>query len=209
MRYTALSMSKSSFLVPVIALLACSATIAQSPTYKMGRPPTEAEFRAWDNVVGPDGKELPAGSGTAVEGAKIFAAGCARCHGKNGEGKYPFPRLVGGVGTLNTPTPTRSSGSYLPYATTIWDFINRAMPRGAEGTLTPNDIYALTAFILFKNGIVKEADVIDKNSLAEVQMPNRHGFYPDPPRSRPDKERGWPPYWNQASSAKNATPAAN
>jgi mono/diheme cytochrome c family protein len=208
MRYTALSMSKSSFLLPVMALLACSAAMAQSPTYKMGRAPTDAELRAWDHAVGPDGKELPAGSGSAVEGAKTYAAKCSFCHGKNAEGIFPFPRLAGGVGTLNTPNPIRTSGSYLPYATTIWDFINRAMPRDAEGTLSPDEIYAVTAFILFKSGTIKETDVLDKKTLPEVTMANRYGFYPDPPQSKPDKDRGWLPYWNQVKPASNAKPAA-
>jgi S-disulfanyl-L-cysteine oxidoreductase SoxD len=206
MRCTTLSISRSSFLLPVMALLACGAAMAQSPTYKMGRTPTEEELRAWDHAVGPDGKELPAGSGSAVEGAKTFAAKCSFCHGKNAEGIFPFPRLAGGVGTLNSPTPIRSSGSYLPFATTIWDFINRAMPRDAEGTLTSDEVYAVTAFILFKNGIIKETDVLDKKSLVEVQMPNRNGFYPNPPQSSPDKNRSWLPYWNQAKPA--SKPAA-
>lgn len=211
MRCTTLSISRSSFLLPAMVLLACGAAMAQSPTYKMGRTPTEAELRAWDHAVGPDGKELPAGSGSAVEGAKIFAAKCFFCHGKNAEGIFPFPRLAGGVGTLNTPTPIRSSGSYLPFATTIWDFINRAMPRDAEGTLTSDEVYAVTAFILFKNGTIKETDVLDKKSLVEVQMPNRNGFFPDPPQSTPDKDRSWLPYWNQAKPAAKtaAKPAAN
>ena len=211
MRCTTLSISRSSFLLPAMVVLACGAAMAQSPTYKMGRTPTEAELRAWDHAVGPDGKELPAGSGSAVEGAKIFAAKCFFCHGKNAEGIFPFPRLAGGVGTLNTPTPIRSSGSYLPFATTIWDFINRAMPRDAEGTLTSDEVYAVTAFILFKNGTIKETDVLDKKSLVEVQMPNRNGFFPDPPQSTPDKDRSWLPYWNQAKPAAKtaAKPAAN
>ncbi len=206
MRCTALSISKFSFLLPAIALLAFGAAKAQSPTYKMGRAPTEAELRAWDNIVGSDGKELPPGSGTAQEGAKIYAAKCASCHGINGESASPNPRLVGGVGTLNTPAPIRSSGSYTPFATTIWDFTNRAMPVGAQGTLSPNEVYAVTAFILFKNGIIKETDVLDKKSLLEVQMPNRNGFYPVPPQTKPDKDRSWLPYWNQAKPpAKPAT----
>jgi mono/diheme cytochrome c family protein len=206
MRCTALSISKSSFLLPAIALLVFGAARAQSPTYKMGRAPTEAELRAWDNIVGSDGKELPPGSGTAKEGAKLYAAKCASCHGENGERSSPNPRLVGGVGTLNTPTPIRSSGSIVPFATTIWDFINRSMPVDAQGTLSPNDVYAVTAFILFKNGIIKETDVLDKKSLVEVQMPNRNGFYPNPPQSSPDKNRSWLPYWNQAKPA--SKPAA-
>jgi mono/diheme cytochrome c family protein len=211
MRFTTRSISRFSFLAPVIFLFACGAAMAQSPTYKLGRTPTEAELRAWDHAVGPDGKELPAGSGSAVEGAKIYGAKCSFCHGKNAEGVFPYARLAGGVGTLNTPTPIRSSGSYLPYATTIWDFINRAMPREAEGTLSPNEVYALTAFILFKNGTIKETDVLDKKSLVEVQMPNRDGFFPNPPQSSPDKERSWLPYWNQAKAEpkSNSKPAIN
>jgi S-disulfanyl-L-cysteine oxidoreductase SoxD len=207
MRCTKISMSRSSIPLTLIVLLACGVALAQSPTYKLGRTPTEAELHAWDHAVGPDGKELPAGSGSAVEGAKIFATKCSFCHGRNAEGVFPFPRLAGGVGTLNTPTPIRSSGSYLPFATTIWDFINRAMPRDAEGTLSSDEVYAVTAFILFKNGTLKETDVLDKKSLVEVQMPNRNGFFPDPPQATPDKERGWLPYWNQVKPA--AKPAAN
>jgi S-disulfanyl-L-cysteine oxidoreductase SoxD len=197
MRCTPISMSRSSFLLPAVLLLACGASWAQGPTYKLGRTPTEAEVKAWDHAVGPEGKELPAGSGSAVEGAKVFAAKCSFCHGRNAEGIFPWPRLAGGVGTLNTPTPIRSSGSYLPYATTIWDFINRAMPRDAEGTLSPSEVYAVTAFILFKNGIIKETDVLDKKSLVEVKMPNRDGFFPTTPQANADKDHSWLPFWDQ------------
>ena len=204
MRHTTLS--KSNFLLPVMALLACGTAMAQSPTYKVGRPPTEAELRAWDHAVGSDGKELPPGSGTAQEGAKIYAVKCSVCHGKEGEGVPPYSRLVGGMGTLNTPTPKLTVGSYLPFATTIWDFINRAMPPWPlEKNLTPDDIYALTAFLLYKNGIIKETDVMNKNSLLEVQMPNRNGFYPVPPQSTPNKDRSWLPYWDQAKPAEKPT----
>jgi len=190
-------MSRSSLLLAVVVLFACVVAMAQSPTYKLGRTPTDAEVRAWDHAVGPEGKELPPGSGTAVEGAKLFAAKCSMCHGKNAEGNFPYARLAGGVGTLNTPTPIRSSGSYLPYATTIWDFINRAMPRDAEGTLSPSEVYAITAFILFKNGTIKETDVLDKKSLVEVKMPNRDGFFPNPPQAKADKDHSWLPFWDQ------------
>jgi S-disulfanyl-L-cysteine oxidoreductase SoxD len=193
------SISKSSFLLPVIVLLTSGIALAQSPTYKVGRPPTDAEMRAWDNVVGADGKVLPPGSGTAVEGAKIYAVKCAYCHGKTGvEG--PYPRLIGGKGTLNTPTPILTTGSFWPYATTIWDYINRSMPRDAEGSLTPNEIYSLTAWLLFKNDIIKETDVIDPKTLVELQMPNRNGFYPVKPEST-TKNGNWKPNWNQAKPA--------
>lgn len=206
MRYTAASISNTKFLLPLLVVLGCGAARAQSPTYKVGRPPTEAEIRAWDHTVGGDGKELPAGSGSAVEGAKVFAAKCAVCHGKNGEGQYPYNRLVGGVGTLNTPNPIITPGSYWPHPTTLWDFINRAMPEGSAGTLPPDEVYAVTAFILFRNGIIKETDVLDKKSLPDVQMPNRNGFYPVPPQSTPDPDRSWLPFWNQAKP--DAKPAA-
>jgi len=197
MRCTPISMSRSSVLLPAVLLLACGVSWAQGPTYKLGRTPTEAEVKAWDHAVGPEGKELPAGSGSAVEGAKLFAAKCSFCHGRNAEGIFPWPRLAGGVGTLNTPTPIRSSGSYLPYATTIWDFINRAMPRDAEWTLNSSEVYALTAFILFKNGTIKETDVLDKKSLVEVKMPNRDGFFPTTPQANADKNHSWLPFWDQ------------
>jgi cytochrome c len=156
-------------------------------------------------AVGSDGKELPPGSGTAKEGATLYALKFAVCHGKNAEGLYPYPRLVGGVGTLNTPNPIETVGSSVPFATTIWDFINRTMPQEAERTLSPDDVYALTAFLLYRNGIIKETDVVDKKSLLEVQMPNRYGFYPPTPQSTP-KNGTWQPYWNQAKPA--AKPAA-
>jgi hypothetical protein len=206
-------LSKSNFLLPVMALLVCGIAMAQSPTYKVGRPPTEEELRRGNNIVGSDGKELPAGKGTAKEGATLYAAKCGVCHGKNGEGMFPNPRLVGGVGTLNTPAPIKTVGSNMPYATTLWDFINRAMPPwpfeqnpSPDRALSPDNVYALTAFLLYKNGIIKEADVMDKNSLVEVQMPNRHGFYPDPPQSTPDKDHSWQPYWDQIKP--ETTPAA-
>jgi hypothetical protein len=193
------SISKSSFLLPVMVLLTSGVALAQSPTYKVGRLPTDAEMRAWDNVVGADGKELPPGSGTAIEGAKIYAAKCAFCHGKTGvEG--PYPRLTGGRGTLNTPTPILTTGSFWPYATTIWDYINRSMPRDAEGSLTPNEVYSLTALLLFKNDIIKETDVMDPKTLVELQMPNRNGFYPAKPEAT-TKNGNWKPYWNQAKPA--------
>lgn len=143
-----------------------------------------------------------------MEGAKVYADNCAVCHGKNGEGVSPFRALVGGRGSLTTSTPVATLGSYWPYATTVWEFINRAMPRGNERSLTPDQVYAITAFLLYKNDIIKETDVLDQKSLVEVQMPNRNGFYPNPPQSEPDKDHSWLPFWNQAPAAKDAKPAA-
>ena len=193
MRFTRASLS-----VLAVALAASGAVQAQSPTYKVGRPPTEAELRAWDNVVGTDGKELPPGSGSAVDGAKVYATKCVFCHGATlTEG--PAPRLVGGIDSLSTRAPMLTVGSFWPYATTVFDYINRSMPQGAEGSLTPNQIYAVTAFVLYKNGIVKETDVLDAKSLPKVQMPNRDGFYPAKPEATA-RNGNWKPNQNQAKT---------
>src|SRR5271167_3424183 len=113
---------------------------AQSPTYGLGRTPKPDEIKAWDFAISPDGKELPPGSGSAVEGAKIYAANCAACHGKTGK-EGPNDVLVGGQGTLNTNKPVKTVGSYWPYATTVWDYINRAMPYNKPGSLTADQVY--------------------------------------------------------------------
>jgi len=193
-------------LLPVVVLLAGGNAIAQSPTYKLGRPPTAEELRTWDNLVGPDGIELPPGKGTAQEGARIFAARCAMCHGQDGVGQRPYARLTGGVGTLNTAKPIKTPASNMPYATTLFDFIQRAMPSWPlPRNLKPDEVYALTAFILAKSGTIKDTEVMDKNSLAEAQMPNRHGFNPDPPQDKPDDKDGtWLPLWEHAPESKPA-----
>lgn len=188
-------MRLSSRLAVGIGLLTATASLAQTPSYSnIGRAPTKEEIQAWDISVGPDGKGLPPGQGTAKDGAPIFAVKCAVCHGPNGEGAKIGPRIVGGIAdteTLTTLKPVRTVGGYWPYATTVWDFINRAMPRGQSGTLTANEVYALTAFILAKSQIIKEDDVLDAKTLPKVQMPNRNGFVPARFEDIPDeKKRG-------------------
>jgi S-disulfanyl-L-cysteine oxidoreductase SoxD len=185
----------SNFFVAGIVLLAASASWAQTPSYtNVGRAPTKEEIQAWDIAVGPDGKGLPAGQGTAKEGAPIFAAKCAVCHGSDGQGGGIGTRVIGGkadLETLTTVRPVRSVGGYWPYATTVWDYINRAMPRSQSGTLTPNEVYALTAFILAKSNIIKEDDLMDAKTLPKVEMPNRNGFVPPKFADIPDeKKRG-------------------
>lgn len=169
----------SKVLLPAILLAGSSSALAQAPNYSnIGRTPTEEEIRAWNIAIGPAGRELPAGSGTAKEGAKLFATKCAACHGPTAEGTQLAPRLLGGQGTISTLQPLRTIGSYWPFATTVWDYINRAMPRNQEGSLRPDEIYSLTAYILYRNGIIQETDVMDAQSLPKVQMPNRNGFIP-------------------------------
>lgn len=163
----------------------CHTARAQSPTYGLGRTPSAEEIRLWDIAISPTGKELPPGQGTAKEGAVLYVRkGCAGCHGATGS-EGPAPTLISRKGAHTaSATPclspcvndTNAMGVHSPFATTIWDYINRGMPLGKEGTLQPNEVYALTAFLLYKNGVIKEEQVMDAQSLPNVRMPNRNGF---------------------------------
>lgn len=169
----------------VCGLVLAAALHAQDRQYPgLGSEPTTEEIRAWDIAINPDGDELPPGRGTAKEGAALYAQKCAACHGQDLEGGVG-PELAGGQGTLGTLKPIKSIGNYWPFATTIWDYINRAMPPNnynvpipPDQQLTPDNVYALTAYLLYRNGIIGESDVLDANSLPEINMPNRNGFVP-------------------------------
>lgn len=150
--------------------------------YGLGRVIEPAQIAAWDIAIGPRGSELPAGSGSVEAGAALYGARCAMCHGATGvEG--PDPVLVGGQGSLASIKPLLTIGSYWRYATTLYDYIYRAMPFVAPGSLTPDEVYALCAFLLNANGIVDDGAVLDRISLAAIVMPNRDNFIADP---RPD-----------------------
>ena len=166
-----------------VMLLAATATLsAQSPRFAVGRPPTPEEIRELGSAIAPDGTGLPAGAGTVAAGRELFAAQCARCHGPNGEGDVGA-RLVGGQGTLATPRPLKTVGSFWPYSTTLWDYVNRAMPFDRPGLLEPSEVYAAVAYVLNLNGIIAADQVMNAATLAKVKMPNRDGFVADP---RPD-----------------------
>jgi S-disulfanyl-L-cysteine oxidoreductase SoxD len=169
-------------LVAPLGLLATGGLWAQSPKYGLGRAPSPEEIRQWDSSVAPDGTGLPEGSGTAAQGREVYANRCSKCHGAKGEGGDSVA-LAGGQGTLKSSKPLRTVGSYWPQATTIWDYLNRAMPFKNPGMLSRDQVYAVTAYVLFLNGIVAENAVMDAKSLPKVQMPNRNGFVADP---RPD-----------------------
>jgi S-disulfanyl-L-cysteine oxidoreductase SoxD len=149
----------------------------------LGRAPTPAELGDRMISASPDGTGLPKAKGSVRAGRSIYNAQCAGCHGMQGEGVGDFPPLVGGRESLKTDQPLYTVGSYWPYATTVWDYINRAMPYQAPGTMTPEEVYAVTAYVLFLNGIVRESRVLDEKSLPRIRMPNRDGFVEDP---RPD-----------------------
>jgi S-disulfanyl-L-cysteine oxidoreductase SoxD len=165
------------------ALAAIAAGAAQNDRYKIGRPATPEEIRQRDISVAPDGTGLSAGHGTVAEGRLVYQIKCANCHGGRGEGVAQYPPLAGGQGTLKDKNPVLTVGSFWPYATTVWDYIHRAMPYQRPGSLTVDETYAVTAYILYLNGIVDEKARLDEKSLAGVKMPNRDGFVGDP---RPD-----------------------
>jgi cytochrome c len=152
-------------------LLWGASVVAQGPTYGVGRTPTAEEIRAWDISIGPTGEELPPGRGSAREGAAIYKQKCAVCHGATGIGG-PAPVLRAEKGP---ETDTWERGRILPvrspFATTVWDYINRAMPLNQEGTLKPDEVYALTAFLLSINSVIPEDQVLDQQSLPKVKMP--------------------------------------
>ena len=150
--------------------------------YGLGRAPTQAEIDGWSIAVRPDGQGLPPGQGTVSEGADIFSDQCAGCHGTFGEGEGRYPKLAGGSLTGGRPEPT--VGTYWPFAATLWDYINRAMPFPSPHALSPDQVYAMTAYILNLNNLVPNDFVADRNSLPKVKMPNHDRFiWKDP---RPD-----------------------
>lgn len=167
-------------------------------SYGFGQPAGAEEIAGWDIDIAPDGTGLPPGSGSVQQGADLFAKLGAKCHGSKGEGTDAAPALAGGIGSLNTDTPVKTVGSYWPYATTLFDYIHRAMPADNPQSLTPDEVYALCAFILHLNGIVPEDAVMDAQTLPQVVMPNHAGFTsPDP---RPDVFNTAPAVVPQASS---------
>ncbi len=168
-----------------LSLVLALALPAMGQKLGVGRAATADEVKAADIGVLIDGTNLPAGKGTAVEGKEVFAKRCAKCHGAKGEGGDEAP-LVGGKGSLTSVKPLKTIGSYWPYATTLFDYINRAMPFNQPGILTPDQVYAVSAFLLNQNGVIQENDVMDAKSLPKVKMPNRDGFIKD---SRPDVKK--------------------
>lgn len=174
------------------ALLAACATPARdvSPTRSfappdpaaagrlaIGRAPTEAEIRGWDIDIAPDGRNLPPGSGSVAQGRAIYAQQCVACHGENGKGGLMRAPLAGGVGTLKTAKPVMTVGGYWPYATTLFDYIRRAMPFDRPQSLKPDEVYALTAYLLHLDGVVPANATMDARTVTTTKMPNRSSFF--------------------------------
>lgn len=166
----------------VAALLACTTTLAPpalAETYGLGRPATEAEIAAWDLDVSPDGSGLPEGRGDVWTGEELFSANCAACHGEFAEGVDNWPELAGGEGTLADEDPVKTVGSYWPYLSTTWDYVNRSMPFGAAQTLEADEVYAIVAYILYSNDLVDDDFELSHENFLDVEMPNAEGFIVD------------------------------
>ncbi|WP_029003010.1 c-type cytochrome [Azorhizobium doebereinerae] len=171
-------------LLGLLAVLGLVAPAAAGTTgvLGIGHVATQADIAAYDIDVRADGAGLPPGRGSVAEGKELFAATCAACHGDKGQGGQADV-LAGGKGTLATAKPVKTVGSFWPYATTLFDYVNRAMPFTAPQSLSADQVYAVSAYVLFLNGLVPEDATLDAQSLPRVAMPNRNGFTSDP---RPD-----------------------
>jgi cytochrome c len=168
-----------------IALSAFVSGAQAQSKYGIGRPATAAEIAGWNIDIGRDGSSLPDGSGSVRHGREVFAQQCASCHGEKGEGGLG-DRLAGGLGTIGTAKPIRTVGSYWPYAPTLFDYIRRAMPQNAPQSLSDEDVYAVSAYVLNLNGLLGADVTLDAKSLAAVKMPNRDRFVGD---ARPDVKK--------------------
>lgn len=175
-----------------LAFILCAFSGAGAEKLGLGTPATPEQIKGWDIAVRPDGHGMPPGKGTAAQGEEIFQANCAACHGEFGEGKDRWPTLVGGLGTLKHDRPEKTVGSFWPYASTVFDYVKRAMPFGNAQSLSDDDIYALTAYLLNLNDIIKDQNFeLNAKTLQEIRMPNADGFYPD------DRETAEKRFWNR------------
>jgi cytochrome c len=149
----------------------------------IGRVATRDEIKGWDIDVRPDGHGLPPGKGSVKQGEALYQERCAACHGEFGEGKDRWPALIGGAGKLTDDDPKKGVGNYWPYATTLFDYTKRAMPFGNAQSLTDDEVYAITAYVLHLSDVLKDDAVLDREALLKIKLPNAGNFIPDP---RPD-----------------------
>jgi len=172
----------------VVGLSATTAA-AEENGLAFGRLALPEEVAAWDIDIRPDGLGLPPGSASAVDGEELFYERCAVCHGEFGEGIDRWPVLMGGFDTLTEDRPEKTIGSYWPYTSTLWDYIHRAMPFGEAQSLTDEEVYAVSLYVLYLNDLVELEDVHDQDSFARIKMPNKDGFFmPDPRPDTPSDE---------------------
>jgi mono/diheme cytochrome c family protein len=194
-------MSKLPSLALVAAVLAATVTAAAAQKLGLGRAATPQEIAAWDIDVRPDGQGLPPGKGTVAQGEEIFLEKCSACHGDFGEGRDRWPVLSGGHGTLTADRPDKTIGSFWPYASTVFDYIRRSMPFGDAQSLDPDQLYAVTAYLLHLNDVIKDPnfELNDKN-FTSIKMPNASTFFDD------DRERSEKAFWKKTVCMKSCLP---
>ncbi len=190
-------MSRSRSLALAFAALLAASAPSAAQQLPLGRAALPAEITAWDIDVRPDGQGLPPGKGTAKDGERLFLEQCAACHGEFGEGAGRWPPVAGGRGSLKSENPEKTPGSYWPFASTIFDYVRRAMPFGNAQSLAPDDVYAITAFLLFMSDIVGEDFVLSNANFASVKLPNAGGFRDD------DRETAEKQFWNREPCMKD------
>lgn len=177
---------KFSLLISLTILFGAVSSKASDRPFNLGKIATMEEVAGWDIDVRPDGLGAPVGMGNAIDGEEVYAERCAGCHGDFGESIDRWPALVGGEDTLNTHDPVKTTGSYWPYASTMYDYIYRAMPFGEAQSLTHEETYQIVAFLLYMNDIIDDDFDLSHENIGSIEMPNRDGFFtPDP---RPDTQ---------------------
>ena len=187
-----------------IVFMASAGHAQQSASAKLGlgRLALPEEIAAWDMDVRPDGKGLPVGKGTAKQGDEIFQAQCAACHGEFGQGVGRWPALAGGEGSLKADRPDKTVGSFWPDLSTVYDYIKRAMPYGNAQSLSNDDVYALVAYILTMNDVIKDENFeLNEKNFTTIKMPNAAAFYDD------DRETAEKSFWNKTPCMKDCRPA--
>ncbi|MCZ8186976.1 MAG: cytochrome c [Beijerinckiaceae bacterium] len=195
-------MSKSRKVAAFALFAALLATPALAGKTGLGREALPEEVAAWDIDVRPDGAGLPPGKGSVRDGEQLYLQQCASCHGEFGEGAGRWPVLVGGQGSLKSEGPEKTIGSFWPYASTTFDYIKRAMPYGNARSLSDDDVYAITAFLLNQNGVVKDDFVLTKENFSKVRLPNEQAFFDD------DREKAERHFWQKDPCMKNCKPDA-
>ena len=171
------------FVISIISIVFLPSNSYAVGKYGLGRVALDEEISAWDTDVRPDGQGLPEGEGTVIQGEGLFADKCASCHGDFGEGTDRWPVLAGGRGTLKSEDPVKTVGSYWPYLSTVFDYVHRAMPYGNARSLSNDELYSITAYILYLNDLVDDEMVLNKDNFTSIRLPNEDNFIPD---DRPD-----------------------
>ena len=182
------------------SLVLVAASFAVAGKQNIGTPMTGQEIAPWNIDIRSDGTGLPIGQGTVLQGQEIFSSRCVMCHGEQGIGTELAPALKGGIGSLATKSPKKTVGSFWPYPTMIFDYVRRAMPLNDPGSLSTDEVYALTAYVLYINGIVPQDISVTRSNLPLIEMPNRFGFKPDDRITREKK------FWNRAPCMRNCSP---